>query len=76
MTDFSGRLISAVKLDSRVYEEVEHDKSALGQSFWVVVLSSVAAGIGTLPEAGVGGIFVGTAAALLGWVVWACLPIL
>jgi hypothetical protein len=39
----------------------------------VVVLSSLAAGIGTITVGGVGGIFMGTISALIGWLVWAWL---
>jgi hypothetical protein len=71
MAAFTARVYNAAKLDVNTFEEVEHDRAALGQSFWVVVLSSVAAGIGALSEVGLAGIFTGTAAALLGWIVWA-----
>jgi hypothetical protein len=42
------RMIRAAKLDMHLYEEVETDKSATGQAVTVVVLSSLAAGIGTI----------------------------
>jgi hypothetical protein len=73
MTGFSDRIIRAAKLDVNVYEEVEADKGALGQAMWVVVLSSTAAGIGSIEKAGFGGIVVGTITALIGWYVWAYL---
>ena len=41
MNPFVDRMIRAAKLDVRLYEEVEADKSALFQSMMVVVLSSV-----------------------------------
>jgi len=47
MTSFRDRIIRAAKLDVDLYEEVEADKGALGQAMGVVVLSSIAAGIGT-----------------------------
>jgi hypothetical protein len=37
----------------------------------VVILSSVAAGIGTITRAGILGIVMGTVSALVGWYVWA-----
>ena len=73
MTDFKGRIIRAAKLDVNLYEEVEADKSALGQAMGVVVLSSLAAGVGSLSMGGLGGILSGTIAALIGWYVWAYL---
>ena len=73
MANFQERIIRAAKLDVNLYEEVEADKTAMGQAMGVVVLSSIAAGIGTLARGGLGGIFMGTIAALIGWYVWAYL---
>ena len=73
MNPFIDRMIRAAKLDKNLYEEVEADKSALGQSVTVVVLSSVAAGIGIISKGGVLGILTGTIMALIGWFIWAYL---
>ncbi|MDA2919017.1 YIP1 family protein [Desulfobacterota bacterium AH_259_B03_O07] len=73
MASFGDRIIRASKLDSNLYEEVEADKSAMGQAVTVVVLSSIAAGVGTVTTAGISGIVFGTIAALAGWIVWAFL---
>ena len=73
MTDFKDRIIRAAKLDVNLYEEVEADKSALKQAMGVVVLSSLAAGVGSIAMGGLGGILTGTIAALIGWYVWAYL---
>ena len=56
MSLLTDRMIRAAKLDVNVYEEVEADKSAMGQAMWVVVLSSVAAGIGSIGTAGLYGL--------------------
>jgi hypothetical protein len=71
MNDFLDRMIRAARLDPELYEEVEADQATLGQSAAVVVLSSVAAGIGVTGVGGVGGLVMGSVAALLGWLVWA-----
>ena len=73
MTGFKNRIIRAAKLDVSLYEEVEADKGALGQAMGVVVLSSIAAGLGSIGRAGLGGILIGTVTALIGWYVWAYL---
>jgi len=73
MTGFSDRIVRAAKLDVHLYEEVEADKGALGQAMSVVVLSSIAAGVGTIARAGLGGILMGTITALVTWYLWACL---
>jgi hypothetical protein len=73
MSTFKDRIIRAAKLDVHLYEEVEADKGAMGQAMGVVVLSSVAAGIGSIARGGLGGILIGTIIALIGWYVWAYL---
>jgi len=73
MTTFGDRIIRAAKLDAQLYEEVEADTGAMGQAMGVVVLSSMAAGVGSVAIVGLGGILVGTIASLIGWYVWAYL---
>ena len=75
MTDFKDRILRAAKLDVHLYEEVEADKNAMGQAMGVVVLSSVAAGIGSIGmgAGGPGGILMGIIASLGGWYIWAFL---
>ena len=70
---FNNRIIRATMLDSNLYEEVEADKGALGQAITIVVLSSIAAGIGLYKTGGFNGIITGTIAALISWYVWAYL---
>lgn len=76
MASLMDRMIRAAKLDVHLYEEVEADTGAMGQAMVVVVLSSVAAGIGSIASGGLGGILMGTIAALIGWYVWAYLTYL
>jgi len=71
MSSFIDRLIRAAKLDVNLYEEIEADKKAMGQAVGVVILSSVAAGVGSLATAGLKGLIIGTVGALIGWFIWA-----
>jgi hypothetical protein len=73
MASFTDRMIRAAKLDVNLYEEVEADKGAMGQAMGVVILSSVAAGIGTIGTTGIKGLVLGTIVALVGWFIWAFL---
>ena len=73
MAGFQNRMIRAARLDVSLYEEVEADKGALGQAMAVVVLSSIAAGLGSSAMGGVIGILTGTIASLIGWYIWAYL---
>jgi len=75
MTGFKDRILRAAKLDAALYEEVEADKSAMPQAMAVVVLSSVAAGIGSIGMGvgGAGGVLFGIIVSLGGWYLWAYL---
>ncbi|MGH7766583.1 MAG: YIP1 family protein [Candidatus Binatia bacterium] len=73
MSSLVDRAVRAAKLDVTVYEEIEADRTALGQAMGVVALSSIAAGIGSVVSAGATGLFIGAIGALVGWVIWAYL---
>lgn len=76
MADLKDRIIRAAKLDLSLYEEIEADEDALGQAMGVVVLSSVAAGVGSSFHGGLSGLVLGAIFSLLGWYVWAYLTYL
>jgi len=67
------RLIGAAALDAAIYEEVEADAGATTQAFITVLLSSIAAGIGSreLGGATVGSVVFISMLALLAWAAWA-----
>ena len=73
MATIQDRMIRAAKLDAQLYEEVEADRDATGQAMAVVVMSALAAGIGSVESGGALGIIGGTIAALVGWFIWAFL---
>jgi hypothetical protein len=73
MSSFTNRLIRSALLDVNIYEEVEADSSALWQAMLVVVLSSIAGGIGSIYYFGVGGVITGSISSLISWVVWAAI---
>lgn len=66
MASLVNRMVRAAKLDVSLYEEVEADKSALGQAAAVVLISSIAAGIGAVSQLGGRGIVTTAILALLG----------
>ena len=45
---FINRIFRAIKIDIELFEEVEKDKKATFQAGAVVVLSSLAAGVGSI----------------------------
>lgn len=64
-------MLRAAKLDAQLYEEVEADKSAMPQAIIVVVLSSLAFGIGIIDIYGSSAILRITIISLISWFVWA-----
>ncbi len=71
MQSYIDRIVRAAKLDVNLYEEVEADKGAMVQAMGVVVLTSIAAGIGSIGTIGLRGIIIGAITALIAWYVWA-----
>ena len=61
----------AARLDASVYEEVEADPSTMPQATAVVILASIAGGIGTAGVEGQPGFVIGLLVNLIGWYVWA-----
>lgn len=74
MTSFPERMIGAAKLNIAIYEEVEADGTATRQAMGVVLLSSLAAGVGS---GALGAEVIASAViALVWWVIWALLTYL
>ena len=69
---FVNRIIRACKLDVSLYEEVESDTSATVQAALVVVLSSLAAGVGAL-SLGASNFLMAPLLSLVSWYIWAYL---
>ncbi|HEX5214034.1 MAG TPA: hypothetical protein VFV98_01155 [Vicinamibacterales bacterium] len=75
MVTFLHRLFGASVLDQDVYEELEHTPATIGQAGAVVILASVAAGIGAGLSGG-GGVRTIAAASAISvvlWLAWAML---
>ena len=71
-TNFFNRIYRAIKIDPELYEEVEHDKSATLQAALVVILSSLAAGVGAI-HLGASNFIFGPIISLASWYFWAFL---
>ncbi len=69
---FLDRVFRAIRIDDDLYKEVEKDKSATIQAGTVVVLSSLAAGVGAL-QFGNSNFYIAPVLSILGWYVWAFL---
>jgi hypothetical protein len=68
---FPQRAIGAARLDVPVFEEIEADRTATGQALLVVVLSSLAAGIGLTAGIYNAPVLHRVMLALLLWLFWA-----
>jgi len=71
-SQFVDRILRACKLDVNLYEEVEADKSATIQAALVVILSSLAAGVGAL-HLGASNFLMAPLLSLVSWYIWAYL---
>ncbi len=71
MGQLTDRMLRAAKLDPHLYEEVEADATAMPQAMLVVVLSSAAAGIGSMGMVEHPNLILSTLGALIGWYIWA-----
>jgi Yip1 domain len=76
MASFVDRMVGAAKLEVAMYEEVEADRGATGQAMGVVLISSLATGIGLYGNWSLGRSIIGAAAALVSWFLWAFLTYL
>jgi hypothetical protein len=73
------RMMRAAKLDVDLYEEVEAEKGANGQAFTVVIIASIASGLGGGIAAVISGdseiwflwgFLIGIGTGILGWLIW------
>ena len=73
------RMVRAARLDSNLYEEVEADEGANWQAFAVVLITSIASGLGAGIAAIISGdsgiwflwgLLIGIGTGILGWLIW------
>lgn len=70
----ASRMLRAARLDPSLYEEIEHDRSASAQATIIVLLSGLAAGLGSIGQfGGYGHVIPAMFWAVLGWLIWAAL---
>ena len=68
-----NRMIRAARLESQLYEEVEHDESAISQAAIVVTLAAISGGIASVIRADILTAVVGVIGSLIGWVLWSAI---
>ena len=76
---FLQRMLNAAMLNPAVYADVEHDRGATIQAFLVVIMVSVAGGIGGLLSGDVDivrGLVFGVIRGVLSWAMWALAALL
>ena len=73
------RMLGAARFDVKTYEEVEHDLNATLQALIVVLIVSVATGIGAIGLGNIGdnnvnagvALIIGIIVGLIQWAIWA-----
>ena len=74
-----SRMLGAARLNSDTYEEVERDSGATIQALLVVIIVSIASGIGGILSGDstiLDGLLFGVIRGIVGWVVWALIALL
>jgi hypothetical protein len=67
----TNRLVGVLKLEASAYEDIERDPQANAQALTIVILASLAAGLGAGLTLGLGALVRETVGAVAGWVMWA-----
>lgn len=68
---FGERVVGALKLDARVFEDIEADASAMGQAVGIIALAAVASSLGNIWTGNIFSIVGAVIASVVGYVVWA-----
>ena len=71
MNQLLSRMLGAACLNGHTFEEIESDTRATSQALIVVILVSIAGGIGGYLTYGIGGIIIGPLVGVMQWAVWA-----
>ena len=71
-----ARMLGAARLNVATFEDVESDKGATLQAMIVVILVSIAAGIGGILSFGILGLVFGLIIGLVQWALWALITFL
>lgn len=67
---FGDRVVGAMRLDEKTFEDVEGDPTAMGQAVGVIVLGAVSSGIGWVFYGGLTGIITNALFAIIGIAIW------
>ena len=67
----TSRLVGVLRLDAQAYEDIEHDRKATAKALTVVILGSLAAGLGAGLTFGPTALVRETIGGVAGWVMWA-----
>ena len=68
---FGDRVVGAMRLDEKTFEDVEADPTAIGQAVGVIVLGAVSSGLGWVFYGGLTGIVTNALFAIIGTAIWA-----
>jgi hypothetical protein len=71
MKEIWGIILKAAKFDSELFKDIADGAEELTLAVIIVLVSSLAAGIGSISQVGIIGIVVGTIGAFINWALWA-----
>src|SRR5215203_5038055 len=67
---FGERVVGALKLDAKTFEDIERDPAAMGQAVAIIALASLASNLGHIWRLGFGVMLIGVCSSLIGYLLW------
>jgi hypothetical protein len=68
---FGDRVVGALKLDAKTFEDIERDPTAMGQAVAIIAVAALAGNLGQIWRLGFGVMIVGVCSSLVAYVLWA-----
>ena len=67
---FGERVVGALKLDAKTFEDIEQDPTAMGQAVGIIALAALASNLGAIWRLGIGTMLFGVCSSLIGYLLW------
>lgn len=68
---FGQRVVGALKLNAKTFEDIERDPTAIGQAVGIIALAALASNLGQIWRLGFASMLIGVCSSLIGYMLWA-----
>jgi hypothetical protein len=70
---FAERVVGALKLDANTFEDIERDRTAMGQAVGIIALAAAASSLGSIWHLGLGKIVLAVLISICAYLLWSVL---